>query len=218
MSISAVVELVGIFIAIVLTVIAAIGTRVSLSGKRRQVKSSSGATWRLHPAVVSVIISAALIVGGTVIAAFASNVLELSPSPGPTVTITSSSPSSPTASGSITFPLNGADYIPGSSILRATGTVHNLEKGHHLDLFISPAGSNRYFTADPNSITLTGRRWAGKIFIGLRHAQFTLWLVDLGPQSFRILLSNVVGQSTGFSSLKLASDTTILYSVTFTSQ
>jgi hypothetical protein len=121
--------------------------------------------------------------------------------------------------GYITSPRDGTDNIPRLSYLHASGTVSNVHEGHRLWLFLYVASVNKYYASDPGSVTLAGTQWAGTIYVGgsgQPGENFTLWLVDFGPKSLRALHSDTVEQESGFSGLRLGSDTTILDSRNFT--
>lgn len=121
--------------------------------------------------------------------------------------------------GYIALPRNGADNIPPLSYLHASGTVSNVHKGYRLWLFLYVASVNKYYASDPGSVTLAGRQWTGTIYVGgsgQPGEHFTLWLVDFGPKSLRTMYSDKVEQESGFSGLRLGSDTTILDSRNFT--
>jgi len=121
-------------------------------------------------------------------------------------------------SGSIISPRDGSD-IPQSIYLDLAGTARNVQAGYRLWLFLYVASVTKYYASAPGSITLTGTRWTGTIYVGESNQpgeQFTLWLVDFGPESLQVLKTETPHQSDGFSTLKLAPDTTILSSVTFT--
>ena len=125
---------------------------------------------------------------------------------------------SETVSGSITSPRSGVDDVTRSSDLDASGTARNVRAGHSLWLFLYVASVNKYYPSDPGAITLSGTRWAGRIFVGgsgQPGERFTLWLVDFGPQSVRVLNPDSPGPSPGYSTLKLGPDATILSSISF---
>jgi hypothetical protein len=100
-----------------------------------------------------------------------------------------------------------------------SGTARNAPPGHELWLFLYVASVSKYYAAAPGSLKLRpDGRWTGSIYVGgsgQPGERFTIWLVDMGPRSLRILNTDVNGQNSGFDRLRLAGDTTLLASVTF---
>lgn len=137
---------------------------------------------------------------------------------GPSVTPVPHRPRA-SVSGTITFPTDATTSIPPASILHARGTARHVRPAHRLWLFLYVESVARYYPSSPGAITLAQGHWKGTIYVGgsgQSGEQFMLWLVDFGPKALQRLNSDTYGQNNGFTKLKLASDATILGSVTFT--
>jgi hypothetical protein len=126
-------------------------------------------------------------------------------------------------SGTIASPESGASNVCANSILRASGTARNIQRGHRLWLFLYVAsaggGTGLYYPADHATQLLAHGRWSGDIYVGgtgQAGEQFRLWLADLGSQGLKKLGINIPGPSPGFTSLHYAPDVATFYSVTFT--
>jgi hypothetical protein len=100
--------------------------------------------------------------------------------------------------------------------LPASGTVKNLKPGYRLLLFLQWTGDARYLGGNPNVIVRHGH-WSGPklLYVGARHP-FILWLVAQGPETIKFMrtpLGEYRWGTPGFPSLKIASDSIVLYHV-----
>jgi hypothetical protein len=215
MSIGTILEINGIAIAAMMAVIAILRVRTARDKKS---ETSVVATKVAMGLTLSTTVAVGIVIGLFGTGNAGTGTPEIGPSSNSSPTATASSPRVPPVSGSITFPANGATNVPRSQELMVAGSARNIGHGYHLNLFLSIVGSNKYFTSDPSSIKVTGTGWTGVVFISPSlppGEHFTLWLVDLGPKSFSVLSSDATGQDFGFPTLKLGSDSIILYAVTF---
>ena len=124
-----------------------------------------------------------------------------------------------TPAGSFTSPFPGESDIPPSSFVTTAGWARNIPQSDTLWLFLYVASVGKYYMSDPGCVVLTGTQWKCRIYIGgsgQSGERFTLWLAALGPQSVQVLNTSPDEQLSGFSTMKLAADTTPLASVTFT--
>lgn len=127
-------------------------------------------------------------------------------------------------SGTISWPADGTSNVCQNKTLNASGTAENVQKGHHLWLFLYVASANNgtglYYPGDREPLFRTNGQWSGgAVFIGgtgQPGQRLTLWLVDLGPGGYQKIGVNVPGSSPGFAVLRFAPDVAPLKSVTFT--
>jgi hypothetical protein len=145
----------------------------------------------------------------------------------PAITNSSHSSVSPTessvpvgaqASGSITYPSPGAANVPSPKTLTAAGTVQHLEPGHHLLVFLQFGTQQVYWGGDTDVVVGSSGHWSGTICVG-DPGGITLWLVDLGPEGLTALVNpakNYSGKGVPFIPTKLASDVSILDSISVT--
>jgi hypothetical protein len=114
--------------------------------------------------------------------------------------------------GTITDPINGA-VVPSRRFLPLSGTAQNVSRGHFLWLFLQFEGMNVYYPADFGSLDFTKGGWSGSICVG-DPGHITIWLVDLGPNAFRVLNKDMRPRNASHvPTLKLAPDETVLHSV-----
>ena len=145
------------------------------------------------------------------------------PSPSRSAAVAQTSTQTPTAQtaaaqAAFTFPNNFATNIPAACNLTASGTVQHLEKNHHLWLFLY-FYDDKYFAGDNLTVVKDGVHWSGRIYIGGNKQpgqQFVLWLLDLGPNGWTELNTNMDGQQNGFHGWRLANDVTRAAYVDFT--
>jgi hypothetical protein len=124
----------------------------------------------------------------------------------------------PTPTAAFDYPRNGATNIRHASTLRATGTVKNLEKGHHLFLF-EWFYDDKYYAGNMPFHDSKNGHWSGSIFLGGAKRpgqQFTIWVLDLGPRAWFDLNSDANGVANGFHGWNLVHDARRLAFVTIT--
>ena len=137
-------------------------------------------------------------------------------SPATSVSSPTSTPQAPAAQAAFTFPHNYATNVPAACTLRASGTAHHIQSNHHLWLFLY-FYDDLYYAGDDLNLAKDGQ-WSGHIYIGGAKKpgqQFVLWLLDLGPNGWTELNTDVNGQQNGFHGWRLANDVTRLAYVTF---
>ena len=98
-----------------------------------------------------------------------------SPAARPSATPTASGEA---AVGTFSYPRARALGLPAPGTLTARGTVHHLQTGHHLLIFLR-SGST-YWAGDPDVVVNENGNWSGTVCIGFR-GSVTLELVDIGP-------------------------------------
>jgi len=118
------------------------------------------------------------------------------------------------AVGTFSYPQAHARGVPAPATLTARGTVHHLQTGHHLLIFLR-SGST-YWAGDPDVVVSRGGNWSGTVCIGFR-ATVTLELVDIGPHGLAKLKADhgALWSSAGmpFAPTGLGSDVSVLSSV-----
>lgn len=121
--------------------------------------------------------------------------------------------------GAILSPIQKAGNIPEGNTLTAYGTIRNLQPHHHLLLFVRVGNGDVYWGGDPQQQVIKRGTWSLNIYIASASngQTFTLYLTDLGPQSWAFLSGPhaVNYWNSGFPSPAPGSDATVLSRVNF---
>jgi hypothetical protein len=95
----------------------------------------------------------------------------------------------PKAIGKFTYPVANAK-VPTPQTIRAKGTVQQLEKGHHLLVFLQFGSEQKYLAGDPDVRVSRSGRWSGTVCVGgVRDSgtPITLYLVDINYKGLAAL-------------------------------